>query len=317
MAKYRHKLPQLRGGLFLSDGGLETSLIYHEGLELPYFAAFPLLRSEEGRAALARYFRSFLDVATKRHLGFILDTATWRANPDWAVKLGVGPAELDAINRDAVSFAIALREEFERETGTAGVVNGVVGPRGDGYKVDYAMSAAEAKLYHAMQIASFKAAGADMISAITMNYVEEGLGIALAAQEAGMPAVISFTVETNGMLPSGIPIGNAIGAVDAATGGYPVYYMINCAHPSHFDQALAENQPWLKRIHGVRANASTKSHAELDEATVLDDGDPIDLGRRYRALQRSLPAMNVLGGCCGTDHRHIAAICEAMLPAAA
>ena len=316
MAKYRHQLPQLQGGLFLSDGGLETSLIYGEGLDLPYFAAFPLLRSEDGRAALTRYFRNYLDVAKSRGLGFILDTATWRANPDWAVKLGIGPAELDAINRDAVSFASSLREEFERETDRPGIVNGVVGPRGDGYKIWHLMSAAEARLYHAGQIASFKAAGADMVSAITMNYVEEGLGVALAAMDTGMPVVISFTVETDGRLPSGMEIGTAITAVDEATGNYPVYFMINCAHPSHFDNALAENAAWLKRIRGVRANASTKSHAELDEATALDPGDPVDLGQRYRELHRSLPKMNVVGGCCGTDHRHVAAMCEAVLPAA-
>ena len=314
MAKYRHTLPQMHGGLFLSDGGLETSLIYHEGLDLPYFAAFPLLKHEEGRAALTRYFRDFLDVARAQNLGFILDTATWRANPDWAAKLDIGPAELDAINRDAVDFAASLRNEFEAEDARPVVVNGVIGPRGDGYVVGHAMSAEEAKAYHSRQVESFRAAGADMVSAITMNYLEEGLGIALAAKAAGMPVVISFTVETDGRLPSGMEIGEAIETVDRVTGRYPIYFMINCAHPSHFDRALNENAAWLKRIQGVRANASEKSHAELDAATTLDAGDPADLGQRYRALRRSLPAMNVLGGCCGTDHRHIAAIAEAVLP---
>jgi homocysteine S-methyltransferase len=313
MAKYRHKLPQMHGGTFLSDGGLETSLIYHQGLELPYFAAFPLLKTEDGRAALARYFEGFFDVAGRDGLGFILDTATWRANPDWASKLGIGPAELDAINRDAVEFAIALREKVEGPGKGPVVVNGVLGPRGDGYVVDHAMSATEATLYHGSQVESFRAAGADMVSAITMNYVEEGLGITLAAKAAGMPVVISFTVETDGRLPSGMEIGEAIETVDRVSGRYPIYYMINCAHPSHFDRALPDDEVWLKRIHGVRANASTKSHAELDIATALDDGDPADLGQRYRALKQSLPAMNVLGGCCGTDHRHIAAIARAVL----
>ena len=315
MAKYRHQLPQLRGPLFLSDGGLETSLIYHDGFELPHFAAFTLLSSEEGRDALSRYFRNFAAIAAAKGLGFILDTATWRSNPDWAAKLDIGPAELDAINRDAVAFAISLREEFERGNAGLVVVNGVIGPRGDGYRVEHAMSAEEARLYHARQIESFKAADADMVSAITMNYVEEGIGIALAARDAKMPVVISFTVETDGRLPSGMEIGEAIDACDKHTGIYPAYYMINCAHPSHFAEAVAENAGWLRRIRGVRANASAKSHAELDVATTLDDGDPIDLGQRYRALRESLPGMNVLGGCCGTDHRHIAAICEAVLPA--
>jgi homocysteine S-methyltransferase len=153
-----------------------------------------------------------------------------------------------------------------------------------------------------------------MVSAITMNYPEEAIGIALAAKDAGMPVVISFTVETDGKLASGATIGEAITAVDLATGATPIYFMINCAHPTHFDNVLPEDEAWLGRIRGVRANASHKSHAELDEATELDDGDPDDLGRRYRALRRSLPRMNVLGGCCGTDHRHIAAIAEAMTP---
>jgi homocysteine S-methyltransferase len=316
MAKYRQQLPQLEGPLFLSDGGLETSLIYHDGFELPHFAAFTLLRSEEGREALTRYFRTFAAVARASSLGFILDTATWRSNPDWALKLGIGPAELDAINRDAVSFALTLRGEFERDNPRPVVVNGVLGPRGDGYLVENAMSAEEARLYHAGQVASFEAAGADMVSAITMNYVEEGIGIALAARERGMPVVVSFTVETDGRLPSGMEISEAIDGCDKHTGIYPAYYMINCAHPSHFAEAIERNAGWLRRIRGVRANASTKSHAELDAATTLDAGDPVDLGQRYRALRDSLPGVNVLGGCCGTDHRHIAAICEAVLPAA-
>ena len=312
MAKYRQQLPQLQGGFFLSDGGLETSLVFHDGIDLPHFAAFPLLRTEQGRTALERYFRNYLSVAAERDLGIVLDTATWRANPDWAVKLGVGPVELDAVNRDAVAFAMNLRDEFEQAGSRPGIINGVIGPRGDGYRIEHAMSAAEAALYHAGQIASFKAAGADMVSAITMNYAEEAIGIAMAAKEAGMPVVISFTVETDGRLASGIGIGDAIAAVDAATEGYPVYFMINCAHPSHFDNVLPEHAAWLGRIRGVRANASHKSHAELDEATELDDGDPVDLGRRYRDLGKSLPRLNVLGGCCGTDHRHIAAIADAV-----
>ena len=316
MAKYRHTLPQMAGGMFLADGGMETSLIYHDGLDLPYFASFVLLREPKGREALARYFRGYMTIARDKGLGFIMDTATWRANPDWAVKLDIGPAELDRLNRDAVAFAMALRAEFEIESSEPCVINGVVGPRGDGYVVDHAMSAEEARLYHALQIESFKQAGADMVSAITMNYVNEAIGIALAAQGAEMPVVISFTVETDGRLPSGVTIGEAINAVDAATGSYPVYYMINCAHPRHFDEAVANDEDWIGRIRGVRANASTKSHAELDAATSLDAGDPLELGQRYRALRSSLKAMNVIGGCCGTDHRHMAAICDAVLPAA-
>jgi len=315
MAKYRHHLPQLHGDLFLSDGGLETSPVFHDGIDLPHFAAFPLLRTQDGREALASYFRNYLALARERGLGFIIDTATWRANPDWAAKLDVGPAALDTINRDAVRFAIELRDAFERTSAGPGVVDGVVGPRGDGYRVEHRMSAHEAARYHASQIQCFATAGADMVSAITMNYPEEAIGIALAARAAGMPVAISFTVETDGHLASGETIGEAITAVDAATDAYPVYFMINCAHPSHFDNVLPDDEAWLGRIRGLRANASHKSHAELDEAIELDAGDPLDLGQRYRTLHHHLPRLNILGGCCGTDHRHVSAIAEAMSPA--
>ncbi|HQZ13078.1 MAG TPA: homocysteine S-methyltransferase family protein [Devosia sp.] len=313
--KYRAALPQLKGGVFLADGGMETSLIFHDGIELPLFASFVLLRDDAGREALTRYFAEYLDIARERGVGFIVDTATWRANPDWATKLDIGPAELDRLNREAVALALSLRDEFERTSRQPGVVNGVIGPRGDGYRPDVQMAAREARLYHGVQIASLAAAGVDMVSAITMNYINEAIGIALAAKDAGVPCVISFTVETDGNLASGATIGEAITAVEAATGSSPAYYMINCAHPRHFAQWIPEGAEWIGRVRGVRANASTKSHAELDESETLDIGDPVDLAQRYRALRTSLPQMNVVGGCCGTDHRHISAICDAILPA--
>src|SRR3712207_4511764 len=125
-----------------------------------------------------------------------------------------------------------------------------------------------------------------------------------------MPVVISFTPEVDGRLPTGQPLGEAIEEVDTATGGVPAYYMINCAHPTHFDGAL-DGEAWTERLRGLRANASRRSHAELDAAPDLDDGDPIELGAEYAALRRRHPWINVLGGCCGTDHRHIEQICAA------
>ena len=175
------------------------------------------------------------------------------------------------------------------------------------------MSVDQAAAYHRAQIEVFAASEADMVSAITMTSVAEAVGIALEAREADLPVVVSFTLETDGRLPSGQPLGSAILETDAATGAHPAYYMINCAHPSHFESALAEQEPWIKRLRGLRANASTKSHAELDAATELDVGDPVDLARRYAGLRRRLPDIAVFGGCCGTDHRHIAAICEACI----
>jgi S-methylmethionine-dependent homocysteine/selenocysteine methylase len=303
-----NSLPQLSGDrVFLTDGGLETTLIFHGGLELEHFASYPLLDDEQGRAALRGYFAGYLDVAREHGAGFVLDTATWRSNPDWGALLGHDAEALDRFNRDAVAFAQELRDEYGD---TPILVNGVLGPRGDGYVVEDAMSAEEAETYHSAQIRSFAAAGADMVSAITMTYVEEAIGIARAAAAADMPAAVSFTVETDGRLPSGQPLGDAIEQVDRETNGSVAYYMINCAHPTHFEDAIADGG-WRERIAGVRANASKMSHEELDAAEELDDGDPAELGADYRAMRSRLPRVNVLGGCCGTDDRHIAAMAAA------
>ena len=306
-----NSLPQLSGDrVFLTDGGLETSMIFHRGLELPHFASFTLLEDEEGRAALRDYFERYLDVARERGAGFILDTATWRSNPDWGVLLGYDAEALDAVNRGAVAFAQAIRDEHG-DIGAPVLVNGVLGPRGDGYAVDLVMTADEAEDYHSAQVRSFVEAGADMVSAITMTYAEEAIGIARAAAAAGIPAAIAFTVETDGRLPSGQALGEAIAQVDFETGGSVAYYMVNCAHPSHFEDVAAEGGAWAGRIAGLRANASTLSHAELDEAEELDEGDPHALGQGYVSLRTHLRNVNVLGGCCGTDERHVAAVAAA------
>ncbi|HEV7435975.1 MAG TPA: homocysteine S-methyltransferase family protein [Pseudorhizobium sp.] len=315
MAKYRSQLPQIIDRLFLTDGGLETTLVFHEGLDLPCFASFPLLADEDGRAKLSKYYEEYLRIARDSGLGFILDTPTWRANPDWGRELGYDAAALADVNRRSVAYISTLRGGWERP-GQVILLNGVIGPRGDGYKAGR-MTAEEAEDYHALQINVFADTKADMVSAITMNTSEEAIGIARAAKKSGMPCVISFTVETDGRLATGISLREAIEETDAATDESPIYYMINCAHPSHFEDALTGGEQWAKRIGGLRANASAKSHAELDEATELDLGDPVDLAQRYRSLRSTYLSMRVIGGCCGTDHRHIQAICDACLPRAA
>ena len=277
----RPDLPQLASLPFITDGGLETTLVFHNGIDLPLFAAFPLLLTQEGRDALSRYFEPYFEVAARYRVGFVLDTPTWRANPDWARRLGYTAEELATINRDAVQF---IRDLSSRHAEVPEVVlNGVVGPR------------------------------ADMVSAITMTYADEAIGIARAARSCSAPVVISFTVETDGHLPSGQMLRHSIEATDAATASYPAYYMINCAHPEHFRDALSSG-PWLDRIRGIRANASRKSHAELDASTELDIGNPVELGAEYKQLTRRLKHLAVFGGCCGTDQRHVRAICEACLP---
>ena len=310
MARYRNTLPQLNGDLFLMDGGIETTLVFHHGLELPHFAAFHLLKDKNGYEVLRRYFDDYAPIAKDYGVGFILESVTWRASSDWGAKLGYSKEALAMANRQAIDMLEDVRRDHEDEY-TKMVISGCVGPRGDGYDPSDLMSADEAELYHAEQIQTLADTAADMVTALTMTNINEAIGLTRAAQKAGMPVVISFTVETDGCLPTGDDLGDAIRAVDAATGEGPAYFMINCAHPTHFDQALAVGEPWLQRIRGLRANASTKSHAELDEAETLDDGNPGELGCQYQELRRMMPGLNVLGGCCGTDHRHIAAISRA------
>lgn len=315
MSTYRTRLPQLDGDLFLTDGGLETTLIYHGGHELPHFAAFDLLRTQSGREALRTYYIPYIRTAQQNGFGFVLDSPTWRANPDWARKLGYSGDALAAVNRDAISLMAELRAAYEGARNPL-VVSGAIGPRGDGYDPGEVMSAEEAEAYHRYQIGVFAGTEADMVSAFTLTNVNEAVGITRAAQSMAMPVVISFTLETDGRLPTGETLRDAIQAVDAATAGGPAYYMINCAHPEHFASTLAHKEAWLERLKGVRANASRCSHAELNEATELDAGDPAELGRQYQELLAHLPHLSVLGGCCGTDHRHVACIGAACKKAA-
>jgi homocysteine S-methyltransferase len=302
--KVRHQLPHVDGRRFLTDGGLETTLIFHEGWDLPIFQAFALLKSERGRAALRAYFDRYLRLAVAYRTGFVLESPTWRASPDWGAKVGYGRETLADINRAAIDLMGEIRDANETERMPI-VISGCIGPRGDGYDPGKLMSAEEAQSYHAWQVDVLREAGADFVSGFTMNNINEALGLARAAQGADIPCVISFTVETDGRLPTGDSLADAIEAVDAATERTPAYYMINCAHPTHFEQALDGSAAWMTRLRGLRANSSRRSHAELDNAAELDTGDPQELGAEYAALLHRFPHINVLGGCCGTDHRHV------------
>jgi homocysteine S-methyltransferase len=307
------RIPSLeQDKLFIGDGGLETTMIFERGIELPEFASFLLLETDRGRRELRDYYRGYLEIARRHGVGFTLDTPTWRANRDWGEKLDCSPEDLDRINRDAVELAREVRAE-EETAETPIAICGTIGPRGDAYHPDHAMSPADAKRYHRTQIRTFADAGVDMVGAYTLAYAEEAAGIVAAAAEAGVPGSISFTVETDGRLPSGQGLPEAIASVDGQTDAAAIYFMVNCAHPTHFGPVIERGGAWLGRLGGIRANASRKSHAELDSAPGLDSGDPEQLGAEYRALKPSIEHARVLGGCCGTDTRHVARICQQWL----
>lgn len=310
MSRYGDELPQLSGELYLTDAGIETDLIFNHGIEIRAFATHTLLSDAQGREAVADYMRGFLRLADEHDAGFIMDSHTWKAHAYWAADLGATEEELRAANRDAIRFIAGLREEFSGNAKPI-VLNGTIGPRGDAYSPDPSVTAKDAEVYHARQIGWLAGTEVDMVTALTFGQQAEAIGMVRAAKGAGLPVVISFTVETDGRLPSGEALDEAVKAVDAATDAYAAYFMVNCAHPDHFFAMLGDTD-WARRIRGLRCNASRLSHAELDNCEELDDGNPAELGRQYRAIAQSMPWLNVFGGCCGTDLRHVIAIAAAV-----
>lgn len=291
----------------LTDSGLETWLLFHRNVDLPHFASFPLLDDDRGRELLTEYFQAHVDVARDAGAAIVLETPTWRANPDWGAQLGYDGDALDRVNRDAVAFVRTLAADDVEV-----IVSGNVGPRGDGYAPKELLEPDAAAEYHQRQIESFHAAGADRVTMLTATHTGEAIGVIRAAASVGTPVVVAFTVETDGRLSAtGQPLHEAITEADVATDGAALYFGVNCAHPEHFTAALDADPTAIGRIVLVRANASRMSHAELDEAEELDDGDPVELASLYAELRARHPHLGVLGGCCGTDARHVRAIAAA------
>jgi len=307
------KLPHQTGDIYLTDGGTETWLMYKRGFDLPEFSAFHLLNDKRATAAIRDYYRAFADIAVKLGTGFIFDSLTYRASRDWGRLLGYSPAGLAEMNHRCLD----LYREIAAEAGLAPertVISGCIGPKGDAYRSNEALTAESAETYHREQIETFSDAGADIVTALTLNAADEAIGIARAAAKAGLPSVISFTLEKDRRLRSGETLGQAIQTVDAATGAAPAYYMINCSHPVDFGPVLTDGG-WTERIRGLRANASTLDHGTLCQLGHLEEGDPDELAAQYRDLRAALPGLNVFGGCCGTDFVHVERIGKALLAA--
>lgn len=293
---------------FLLDGGLETDFIFNRGFELPAFAAHTLLETRAGRVALREHFNDFLNVASEHGFGFMIEAPTWRAQRFFVDDLNTSVEQLARINDEAVAFVRDVISIHQGENESV-VVGAQIGPRGDGYVTEHAMSVDQACDYHREQIGWLQNAGVDMATAYTIHNIPEAIGIVRAAADVNLPIAISLTVETDGRLPAGDSLAKAISKVDEATNSSAAYFMVNCAHPDHFQDALQPG-PWLKRIRGVRCNPSRKSHAELDAADTLDSGDPIEFGDHHEALLKKLPWANVFGGCCGSDVRHVTEIAK-------
>ena len=304
-------LPPQHRQSFVTDGGIETDLIHRRGVDLQDFAAFPLLDTADGVAVLRSYYADYAAIAHATGRGLLLESPTWRANPDWGQRLGYTAPDLRRVNTAAIDLMADIRRAHLDVAGGI-LISRTVGPRYDGYSRHERLNPDAAADYHQPQLAAFADAHADLAAAYTITHVGEAIGIVAAARAVGLPIAVSFTVETDGRLPSGAMLAGAITQVDAVSA--PDYFLVNCVHPSHIAGALAQPGDWVKRIVGTRANASTASHAELDEAIESGDGDPADFAAAHGALHNRLPHLSILGGCCGTDARHIAALLHTEIP---
>jgi len=301
MSVNRDSFPPSNAATFLAYVGMETDLIFNQGVDLPGFASYPLLKTTEGRELVKGYLQDLIALGTETGAGVILESPTWVANRDRGAALGYSSSELKKLNQDAIAMMATVRSESDH---APTVISANIGPREDAYAPEAQMNSDEAERYHSEQISALAETDVDVISGYTLAYPSEAIGMVRAARRFELPVVISFTVETDGRLPTGGSLEDAITEVDAATDSYAAYFMINCAHPEHFSAAL-EDAPWMQRVKGIIANASRCSHAELDKAEVLDDGNPAELGVQLSDIRRRFPHIKVLGGCCGTDMRHM------------
>lgn len=300
------KLPQTQGRFMACGGGFETWLQYVDGFTLRHFCAFELLDDARGVECLTDYHRKLVEAAVENGFGVINEGLHYRASRDWGELIGYSKEALEEINIRGIEFYKDFAREYDSPD-TPMIVGGAIGPRGDAYNVGRTPDASEAEDYHSEQIETFKKAGADVVTAMTFTSVEEATGLARAAKSAEMPVVISFFVAKGGKLKTGETLEDAITAVDAATESAPAYYMINCTHPTEFTPGLTDG-PWSRRLGGFMPNAVAMETLDLCKLGHLEDGDPEELGGQMAELARRFPHINVWGGCCGTDGRHIGQI---------
>ncbi|MFT3987754.1 homocysteine S-methyltransferase family protein [Aestuariivirga sp.] len=302
----RAALPQQAGHLMTTAGGFETWMQYVDGFKLRHFCGFELLNDPRGVTRLRDYHRKVVEAAVANGFGVINEGLHYRASRDWGDLTGFSREGLAEINMRGIDLYRDFAREYQSPQ-TPMLVGGVIGPRGDAYNVGRTPDAAESEDYHSEQILTFRKAGADHVTAMTFSSVEEAIGLARAAKALDMPVVISFFVAPGGKLKGGETLDEAISRVDAATGTAPAYFMINCTHPTEFTPGLTPG-PWNSRLGGFMPNAVAMETLDLCKLGHLEDGDPQELGGQMAELAQRFPHVNVWGGCCGTDGRHIGQI---------
>jgi len=308
MVKHTTFPPQKEGCLYLTEGGTETELMYKHGFELPHFAMFPLLDNPKAVSKMREMFRSYLDVAAKHEFSALMGGLDYRASPDWGELLGYSPASLSDANLQSIEFLREVAMDYSSQIPEI-LIQGLIGPRGDAYERNETITENEAEDYHAVQLETLKKADVDSALAITFNNIPESVGVARAAAEIGVPLGISLTLDSNSKLRSGPSLAEAITIIDKETDQSPAYFLINCSHPLEYELAI-EPGDWVKRIRGVRPNASKMEKIALCKIGHLEEGDPEELGTLCGDLARRYPHMDIWGGCCGTWDNHLNEIAE-------
>ncbi len=306
--------PMGSGEMFLTEGGSETEIMYRHGFELPEFSMLPLLESPLALSALRDEYSQQLDVAAEFGLSFLLTGLDYRASPDWGSKLGYSPSGLADANIASIELLRDIAKGYEEQIPRL-LIGGILGPRGDAYSLNQEITAESAEDYHAVQLETLKRADVDFACALTFNNVAESVGALRAANQTGVPLFVSLTLDRSGRLKSGPTLAEAIVEIDAQAGeAAPELYMINCSHPLEYEPAL-ENRDWIKRLRGVRPNASKMEKLALCELGHIEEGDPVELASRLRDLSERYPHMDIFGGCCGTGHKHLREIAKTLVNA--
>jgi homocysteine S-methyltransferase len=297
--------PLQRDGIFyLTEGGQETEIMYRHGHALPEFAMYPLLDDRAAMDDLKAMYSRVLDVAAEQGFAAMISGLDYRGSPDWGERLGYSRARLAEALERSIAFLREVADPYEDQIGEI-LIGGMLGPRGDAYSLNRTITAEEAEDYHGFQLEVLKRTGVDFVSAVTFNNVAEAVGVARAAARIRVPLNIAFTLDSDHRLKSGPSLKEAVEAVDAQAGdARPDFYGINCSHPLEFEPAL-EAGDWISRLRSLRPNASAKDKIDLCQIGHLEDGDPVDLGKRMGVLARRYPHIDIFGGCCGTWAPHL------------
>ncbi len=301
---HHDETPPRRPGLsWLTEGGIETEIMYKWGHDMPHFAMFPLLERAAAAADIRGMYRRYLDVAARHGFAALIGGFDYRASPDWGALLGYSDEGLAEANLRSIDFLRGLAREYRDGLPDARIA-GYVGPRGDAYSLNRTITEDEAAEYHAVQLATLKRAGVDLAWAVTFNNPAEARGVVRAAREIGVPLALSFSLTSSSRLASGQTLAEAVQSVDAASDGYPAFYALNCSHPLEFEPALTPGA-WQDRLRCIRPNAARIDKIALCKLGHLEEGDPHELGRQMADVARRFPQMDIWGGCCGTCESHL------------